>query len=411
MSHSRTRLSMTSLVVVAVAGVLSVTSCATDAGKATSANAGSGNGPPSTGDITIGLLTSMTGPAGLFGPPTKNVAELAAAEINASGGVLGRQVRVVIADDATNPDTGRQAATRLIQSEGASVLVGMHSSATRESALPVARTAGTLYLYTPVFEGGTCDPLLFTNGEVPSQQLRQAIPWVEEQTGKKKWFLIGNDYVWGRKSLETAERQITASGGQVVGTAFVPLGTTDFQAVIQKIRQAGPDLMIPALVGGDAIAFEKQAFNAGVGNAQVQRLGILYEENTLAGMGADVAAGMYTTLGYFQSLDSAANSTFNSAYRAKFGQKAPPVTSLSEQTYVAIKAWAQAANAAKSTAGAAVSAKLAGMSLDAPAGTVTFEPNRFATQPIFIGQALTDGAIKIVRTFPAVKADETCAPK
>jgi ABC-type branched-subunit amino acid transport system substrate-binding protein len=399
--------SVTSLA-IAAATVLTVASCATDGGKG-SANAGSGAEP--TGDITIGLLTSMTGPAGLFGPATKNVAELAADEINAWGGVLGRMVRVVVGDAATNPDTGRQAATRLIQSDGASVLVGMHSSATRESALPVARSADTLYLYTPVFEGGTCDAHLFTNGEVPSQQLQQAIPWVEKTTGKNKWFLIGDDYVWGHKSLEMAERQIVESGGQVAGKAFVPLGTTDFQAVIQKIQQADPDLVIPALVGGDAIAFEKQAFNAGVGNAAVQRLAILYEENTLAGMGPDVAAGMFTSLGYFQDLDTPANTAFRGAYMKKFGAQAPPVTSLSEQTYVAIKAWAQAANAAKSVAGAAVSSKLAGMSLDAPAGTVTFEQNRFATQPIFIGKARTGGGIKIEQTFPAVKADETCSPK
>ena len=58
-----------------------------------------------------------------------------------------------------------------------------------------------------------------------------------------------------------------------------------------------------------------------------------------------------------------------------------------------------------------MSSKLAGMSLDAPAGTVTFEQNRFATQPIFIGKAQPSGGIKIEQTFPAVKADETCSPK
>ncbi|WP_367319762.1 substrate-binding protein [Streptomyces sp. HUAS ZL42] len=388
---------------VTAASALALTGCATDSGKSSAEKQQSDSG----GALKIGLLTSMSGPAGLFGPATRNVAELAAQEINASGGVLGRKVSVVIGDDATNPDTGRQTATRLLNSDGVSVLVGMHTSATREAVLPKARSAGTLYMYTPVFEGGTCDPDLFTNGEVPSQQLKQTIPWTQSTTGRKKWFLLGNDYAWGRASLAAAKQYITASGGEVVGTAFVPLGTTDFQAVIQKIQQANPELLLPALVGGDAIAFEKQAYDAGLGNSQAQRLGILYEENTLAGMGPKVTEGMYTSLGYFQSLNTPANSAFLTAYRKKFGAEAPTVTSLSEQTYVAIKAWAQAANAAGSTEAKDVAAKLGGLSLDAPAGKVTFEKNRTATQPVYVGQ-VTGGVVKIEKTFPDVAADSKC---
>jgi ABC-type branched-subunit amino acid transport system substrate-binding protein len=284
----------------------------------------------------------------------------------------------------------------------------MHNSATREAALPVATEAKTLYLYTPVFEGGVCDALMFTNGEVPSQQLAKTIPWVMQNSGKKRWYLLGNDYVWPRRSFEAAKRYIEDAGGQVVGEDYVQLGTTDFQSVIQKVQRAEPDLILPALVGGDAISFEKQAYDAGLGNSEVQRLSVLYEDNTRAAMGALVADGMYVALGYLQELGNTTNMTFLYRYREKFGADAPPVTSLSEQTYVAIKAWAQAANSAGSVDAAAVSARLKGLTLEAPAGKVTFDKNRYMTQPIYIGQAQPNGSTKIVKTFEDVAPDERC---
>ncbi|MDT3441834.1 substrate-binding protein [Pseudofrankia sp. BMG5.37] len=394
-------------VLAAAAGALAlvVGACSSDGGTGAADAAAPAGG---SGEITVGLLTTMTGPAGLFGPPTKNVAELAIDEINAAGGVGGRKVRLVVGDDAGNPDTGKQVMRRLVQSDGASVVVGMHNSATREAALPVAVQAKTLYLYTPVFEGGACNAVMFANGEVPSQQLAKTIPWVMQQTGKKRWYLLGNDYVWPRKSFEAAKRYITAAGGEVVGEDYTPLGTTDFQSVIQKVQKAGPDLLLPALVGGDGITFEKQAYDAGLGNDEVQRLSVLYEDNTRAAMGARVAAGMYTSLGYFQEVDNPTNTAFLAAYRQKFGADASPVTSLSEQTYVAIKAWAQAANAAGGTDVAKVTEKLKGMSLDAPAGKVTFGVNRYATQPIYIAQTQSDGTTKIVQTYEGVTPEEPC---
>lgn len=426
---------------VALAGVLLVAGCSDDGGdtvaspsasqiasSAPAAASSTASTPPSaatssaattaasssapsaaTGPMVVGLLTSMSGPAGLFGPPTKNVAELAVQEINAAGGVNGQQLKLVVGDDASAPDTGKKAAQQLVDGDKASVLVGMHSSATREAALPIARAANAMYMYTPVFEGGTCDPHMFTNGEVPSQQLQQAIPYVQEKTGKKRWFLLGDDYVWPRKSFEAAKRYIADSGGEVVGEEYVPLGSTDFQSVIQKIQKAKPDLIIPALVGGDAIGFEKQAFDAGIGNDKIQRLATLYEDNTLGAMGKQITEGMVVSLGYFNQLDNPANKAFIAGYRTKFGDKAPPVTTLSEQTYVAIKAWAQAANAAKSVAAPDVAKALTGLTIDAPAGSVTFEANRFMTQPIHVAEIKADGSPSIVQSFEASKADEACA--
>jgi urea transport system substrate-binding protein len=344
----------------------------------------------------------------LFGPPTRNVAELAVKQINAAGGVDGRKVELVVGDGQATPNVGVSTAQRLIGQDGISALFGMHDSASLHAIEPVTLAAKIPYFYTPLFEGGTCSANLVTNGEVPAQQLKPEIPWVQQQTGDNKWFLVGDDYAWPQQSLKLAAQYIKASGGSVVGTQLVPLGTTDFSSVISQIRASGANLLLPALVGGDAVGFEKQAAAAGLGNSKIQRLALLYENATRAGMGADVADGMYNTMSYDQSIQSAGNATFLAAYTKEFGASAPPVTSLSEETYVAILAWAKAANDAKSVEYQAVLSHVPGLKINSPAGLVTFLPNHFVTQNINVTQSQPDGSVKVVKTFSQLNPDQIC---
>ncbi|CAB4560175.1 unannotated protein [freshwater metagenome] len=365
--------------------------------------------PASTEPVPIGLLTDLSGPAGIFGPPTQNAAELAVAEINAAGGVNGRTVELFIADETGVPTAGVSAAQRLIQEDGVVALFGQHNSATRDAVAPVTATAGIAYFHTPLAEGNFCAANVISNGEVPAQQLAPAIPYIQEETGKKKWFLLGADYIWGQTVLAQAAKYIEASGGEVVGEELVPIGTTDFQSVITKIKQSGAELIIPAIFGGDAITFEKQAFDAGVGNSAVQRLGVIYEDGTLGAMGAEVTDGMFVSMAYNEALDTPANTAFLEAYYAKFGPEAPPQTALSEQTYVAIHAWAAAANKAKSTNGTDVLKALSGLTYDGPSGTVTFGADHFATQSIVLTRVQPDGVSVVSTTFDSVDPEQNCS--
>jgi ABC-type branched-subunit amino acid transport system substrate-binding protein len=360
------------------------------------------------GAITIGLLTDLSGAASLFGPPTENVANLAVDQINTNGGVNGHFVKLAVADETGVPTAGVSAAQRLIQEDGVVALFGQHNSATRDAVAPVTATAGIPYFHTPLAEGAFCQANVISNGEVPAQQLAPTIPWVQEQTGNDKWFLLGADYVWGQTVVERAAQYIEENGGEVVGQELVPIGTTDFQSVITKIKQSGAQLIIPALFGGDAITFEKQAFDAGVGNSAVQRLGVIYETATLGAMGPAVTDGMYVAMAYNEAVDSFENRAFLDDYYSTFGDDAPPQTSISEQTFVAIRAWADAANKAGSTDTAAVLGALDGLSFSGPAGPVTFDSDHFTTQPMVVTQSQPDGTSTVVQTFDAIEAGEPC---
>lgn len=398
--------------VVAALGCAILTStaaCTTDSGSSGGASGASGAAGNPSGDIPIGVIADMTGAAGLFGPPTKNVAELAVEQINAGGGVNGRKVVLTFSDGGTDPSIARENAQRLVQQQRVVALFGMFSSAASAAVLPVAKRGDVPFFYTPVWQGGICDANLFANGEVPSQQLGPVIPFVQQQTGRKSWYLLGNDYIWPRESFRQAKQYIAAAGGTVVGEDYVPLGTTDFSSQINAIRSSsGADVMIPALVGADAIAFEKQAHDAGLGNRQVQRLAILYEDNTRAAMGPDVTDGMFVSTGYDQAVDTPENKRFLADYAAKFGPSAPPVTTLSQQTYVAVKAWAKAADTARDTAIAGVGKALSGLELQAPAGTVTFGANHYTTQPIYVIK-IEGGAATIVQTYRSTDPRQNCS--
>ena len=365
---------------------------------------------PSGEPVRIGILFSNSGPAGIFGQPTANIAEFIEEDINAAGGINGRPVETFLADDATDPAVGRQAMEQLIESDGVDVVLGTHSSATREAAKPLAEDAGVLYIYAALYEGGECSPVMFNTGEVPSQQLAPVIPWMMDETGGSKWFLLGNDYVWPRRSFELARQYIEAAGGEVVGEEYVPLGTQDFSSVAQQIAGSGADLIFPALVGGDAIAFETQAVDFGIGQDAIGRLANIYEENVLGAMGPSVTAGMRITLGYFKEVDNPANNAFVARYFEQFGADAPPHMTFSSHIYDAALLYAAAANAAGTTDTAAVAAALEGLSLSTPTGDISITGSRHLAQPIYVAEIQSDGSQLIVQSFPAVEPDETCSP-
>ena len=360
--------------------------------------------------IVIGILYSATGPAGVFGPPVENIAQLIEADLNAAGGILGRAVETVMADDATDPEVGRAGMERLLDEEQVDVVIGTHSSATRAAAKPLAEAADILYIYAALYEGGECSSVMFNTGEVPSQQLQTTIPWMMEDTGGTTWFLIGNDYLWPRRSFEWARQYIEAAGGEVVGEEYVPLGTTDFSSVAQQISAADPDLIFPALVGGDAIAFETQAFDFGIGQAQIPRLANIYEENVIGAMGPSVAAGMRVTLGYFKEAGGSQNARFVERYLETFGADAAPHATFSSHVYDAALLYAEAVTRAGTTETAAVAEAMIGVSLETPSGHITVTDSRHLTQPIYVVEVQEDGSQTVVQTFEGVFPEESCTP-
>ena len=293
--------------------------------------------------LPLGLLASLSGSAGILGRSTVNCAQLAVEEINADGGVLGREVRLVIADDSTDPGVGAVAVGRLCRIPGLAAIVGMHSSATYAATGPMAVAAGIPYLYTPTSEPTPTHPLLVRFGETPLDQLHRALPRMAAQTGGTRWFLAGNDYSWPRAIGTTARAVIERMGGTVAGEGYLPLGAQEFEPVLSAITRCGVDHVVSGFVGQDHVRFEREFTASGMRHG-IRTFAPLMDDAVVEHLG-EAAMGIWNALGYFVALDTGENQEFLRRYGDRFGPCSPPVSAAAEGVYEAIHTWARACHA------------------------------------------------------------------
>ncbi len=355
-------------------------------------------------DIKIGVLVPDSGPAGLFGPSTRNSATLAAKEINAAGGINGEKIKLVFADVGVPPAEATQAALKLWKGEGVKAFVGMHDSAVREAVVGLLK-GQVPYVYTPVYEGKACSTGLYVTGETPSQQLAPVIPFLMKKENVKKWYLIGHDYNWPRDTNALAKGYIAEAGGEVVGEEYLPFTVAEFDSSLQKIKKSGAEGVLVTLVGGGSVGFNVAFASFGL-DKQAIRLGTLIEENTLAGIGADNANRLYSSAGYFASIDSDAAKAFAKSYADTFGADAPALNSLGQSAYDGLQLLATLGNKAGSLDVAAIEAIAEGTSFNGPRGKGTLK-GRHVAQSIYLANG-TGGAFKIEKSFSEVPSSEAC---
>lgn len=279
----------------------------------------------------IGLISSGTGAASVFSVAAIDMARLAVEELNLAGGVLGRQLELVVGDDGTHPGLGAAELVRLAHA-GCRIVLANVTSATFRALQPVARRYGVLLVHTPMNEGGACSTEVFRLGERPRAQVSAAIPAIMQATGGKRFYLAGNDYSWPRATVRAARGVIERSGGCVAATQYLPLGSSDFGEVIEAVDRSGAELVVSTFVGADEVAFEQQMHAAGL-RAKVQTLSFALDESTHEYIGPEASAGLWAAFGYFQTLSATQNVSFLLRYRERFGEAAPPVSSLSECVY------------------------------------------------------------------------------
>lgn len=356
-------------------------------------------------DIKVGVLVPDSGPGGLFGPSTRNSAMLAAEEINASGGINGETIELVFADVGVPPAEAAQAALKLWKGQGVEAFVGMHDSAVR-SALMGLFKGQVPYVYTPVYEGNACGDGLYVTGETPSQQLAPVIPHLMQEKGASKWYLIGHDYNWPRDTNALAKTYIADAGGEVVGEEYLPFTVSDFDSSLQKIKESGADGVLITLVGGGSVGFNVAFAGFGL-DKQAIRLGTLIEENTLAGIGEANADGLYSSAGYFASIDTDAAKDFAASYAGAFGDDAAPLNTLGQSAYDGLKLLAAIANKAGSLDVDAMDAAAEGTTYDSPRGEGMLKDGH-VTQTIYLADG-TGGSFEVIQSFPGIVTSEGCA--
>jgi urea transport system substrate-binding protein len=345
--------------------------------------------PADHGEYRIGLLTSKSGPGAVFAVACENLAAMAVDELNTDGGLHGRRVRLLVADDATDPAVGASEARWLIQAGCRAVLASV-TSATFGAVQREVEASGVPLVHTVLNEGGGGPGHVFRWGERPADQLTVAAVPLMRISGARHWFLVGDDYSWSHGAHRAARQVLPQARGVVVGERFVPLGTKDFEPVIDAITHSGADLVLSTLVGADEVAFERQCLAMGL-RARCRTLSLVLDESTRERIGDNAAAGLWTAFGYFQQLPTAENKAFLSRYRDSFGPWAPPVSTLSESTYSAVHLYAAAARQARQDDPGQVAAQLRWLRAILPRGSVELVGPHQIRQQLRLAEASTGG--------------------
>ncbi|MGW7169659.1 substrate-binding domain-containing protein [Streptomyces sp. NPDC054884] len=341
-----------------------------------------------TGDdstLNVALVYPMQGPAGIFGPACQACARLAAEEINKAGGVLGKELRLLEVDGGAEPQRVAAEVEALVATGVVHGVTGWHISSVRQAVAP--RVAHRVpYVYTALYEGGERTDGVFMTSETPDWQLLPAMRLLAETRRVRRWFVVGNNYVWPRRTARAARRYArTCCGGRVCGEAYLPLGADDFHDVLRRVERSDADGVLMLLVGSDAVRFNRAFADFGL-DQRCLRLSTLMDENMLMASGPEATGDLYSTSGFFASLANQDTLDFHGQYADRFGIEAPAPGSLGESCYEGVLLLASLIERARTLDVSAISATAETVSYEGPRGLLHLQ-DRHVRQRIYLAEA------------------------
>lgn len=363
------------------------------------------NGALAADSIKIGVPVGLSGANSVVAPSVVQSAELAVEEINAKGGILGRQVDLVVADDGSGAAGAQKAFDSLIFQKKANALISMETSAARNAGLPIVARGKVPFIYTSFYEGRSCSPYLYVNAWVPDQQVAPIVDYFMQKKDAKTFFLVGSDYAFGRGMLDFTRQYIQKKGGKILGEEYAPMDATDWTAIISKIRAANPDALVTSTAGGAPnVTLTKQLRSSGI-KALYGNLAV--DEGTAKSMGTD-AEGIYISASYITSIDSPKNHEFLAAMKKKFGGDLKTPNDLSVPEYEGVYLYKAAVEKAKTTDTNAVIKALGEVSFEGPRGLIQMSKERHAPLTMYLGQVQADGNVKVLESFKNVDPGDQC---
>ncbi|MDX8413108.1 MAG: urea ABC transporter substrate-binding protein [Mariprofundales bacterium] len=346
--------------------------------------------------IKVGILHSLTGTMAVSEKPVMEATLLAIEQINAKGGLLGRNIEPVIVDGKSDPAVFAREAERLISEEHVSVVFGCWTSACRKMVAPVFEQQHNLLFYPVQYEGLERSPNIIYTGAVPNQQIIPAVSWALKKFGSRI-YLIGSDYVFPRVANWLIRKQVTLLKGSVVGERYILLGSRDVDAIVADIKQRKPSVVINTINGDSNFAFFHALHEAGVTADDIPVLSFSIGEAELAQLSADEdGIGHYAAWNYFQSIDRPENHQFISAFRARFGQ-GRVLTDPMEAAWLGVYLWAKAVRSAQSDETAIIQQTIAHQSINAPEGVVSVDhQTHHLWKTVRIGKVMADRQFSVV---------------
>jgi urea transport system substrate-binding protein len=353
-------------------------------------------------EVTVGQLHSATGTMAISETGSIQAERLAIDQINAMGGVLGRKIKIIQEDGASDWPTFAEKSKKLLVNDKVAAVFGCWTSASRKAVLPIFEKENGMLYYPTFYEGLEQSKNVIYTGQEATQQILWGLDWVSKEKKAKTYFLVGSDYIWPRTSMKIARKHIEGhlATSKVVGEEYYPLGHTNFNSLINKIKLAKPDVIFIAVVGGSNVSFYKQLKAAGVTAAKQTLLTISVTEDEVLGIGGENMAGFYASMKYFQSLDNPNNKKFVEAFKAKYGAKAV-IGDVTQAAYLGPWLWKATVEKAGSFDVDKIAAASPGIEFKgAPEGYVKIHENHHLWSKTRIGMAQADGQFKVVAESP-----------
>lgn len=358
--------------------------------------------------VKVGLLHSLTGSMAISEKSVRDAEVLAITQINEAGGVLGKQIEYISEDGASDPSTFATKAEKLVDSEDVAAVFGCWTSSSRKAVKSIFEDYGALLWYPVQYEGMEASSNIVYTGAAPNQQIVPAIEYLIDQ-GYEDFFLLGSDYVFPRTANMIIEAQLAAYDDiHIVGEEYADMEQNDFAAIIAKIEEADPDVIINTLNGTGNVSFFKQMSEKNYTAEDYMTMSFSIAEEEVATIGAEILQDHLVSWNYYQTTDTPENEAFVEAYKDMFG--ANRVTSdPAEAAYNAVYLWKAAVEMAGSFAVEDVLDAIAtgAVSFDAPEGTVIIDgQNQHLAKPVRIGEVREDGLIyEVFATGEAVAPD------
>lgn len=381
-------------------------------------------GLPAAETVKVGVLHSLSGTMAISETSLKDVLLFTFDEINKSGGVMGKMIEPVVVDPASNWPLFAEKAEELLVKDKVSVVFGCWTSVSRKSVLPVFERYNGLLFYPVQYEGEELSKNIFYTAEAVNQQAIPAVDYMLGE-GKKKFYLLGSDYVYPRTTNKILKQYLKMKGipDDAIVEIYTPFGHQDYQTIVAEIKRfaAGGNATVISTLNGDTnVPFFKEFANAGLTSENCPVVSFSISEDEFRGLPAKELAGHLGCWTYFMSIRSPENTKFVGDFMEWI--KAPKVTGVNYNvtgidakgrvtcspmnlSRMGVYLWKQAVEKAGSFEVDKVRAAMYGQKFKGPAGEVTMQENHHLVNNVFIGETLANGQFKIIKTFTGVAAE------
>ena len=378
--------------------------------------------------VKVGILHSLSGTMAISETSLKDVLLFTFNEINKAGGIkAGGQsymIEPVIVDPASNWPLFAEKAEQLLAKDKVSAVFGCWTSVSRKSVLPVFERLNGMLFYPVQYEGEELSKNIFYTAEAVNQQ---AIPAVDYMLGeeKKKFYLLGSDYVYPRTTNKILKQYLKSKGipESDIEEIYTPFGHTDYQTIVASIKKfaaAGKACVISTLNGDTNVPFFKEFANAGLTSENCPVVSFSISEDEFRGLPAKDLVGHFGCWTYFMSLKTPENTKFVKDFQAWL--KAPVVTGVDytvsgvdgkgrvtcspmNLSRMGVYLWKQAVEKAGTFDVDKVRDALIGQKFKGPAGEVTMQENHHLVNNVYIGETLATGQFKVIRTITGVAGE------